>query len=167
MREPALRLLPPAYRHFVLDAPDELQRSVGEALVTLTWMELCTQVRLAQLLADPDSIVAILEDPDELTVRHLRLVKAKCRTVTLLVKMKAILACQPVSVVSPLPRPTFGRCPGEGPGVRAVRVASPLPQAGEGSGVRAVRIGSRTPIAPPSPEGSAEPEPFPASAPVS
>jgi hypothetical protein len=90
VREPALRLLPPAYRHFVLDVPDELQRSVGAALVSLTWLELCGQVRLAQLLANPDSLVAILEDPDELTARHLRLVKAKCRTVELMVKLKVI-----------------------------------------------------------------------------
>jgi hypothetical protein len=142
IREPALRLLPPAYRHFVLDAPDDLQRSVGEALVTLTWMELCGQVRLAQLLADPDSVVAILEDPDELTARHLRLVKAKCRSATLLVRMKAVLACQPPNVISP------------------------LPQAGEGPGVRAASAGSRASIAPtqPSPQASAETERFPASA---
>ena len=90
IRDPALRILPPAYRRFVLDVPNELERSIGAALVSLTWLELCGQVRLAHVLANSDALEALFDDPRELTARHLRLVKAKCRTVALWARMRAV-----------------------------------------------------------------------------
>jgi hypothetical protein len=89
IREPALRILPKTYRHFVLDAPNHLERSVGATLVHLTWLELCGQVRLAQVMASPNAL-DILDSPEQMIDRHLRLVKAKCQTVALLAKLKAM-----------------------------------------------------------------------------
>jgi hypothetical protein len=100
MREPA-RILPQIYRHFVLEARNQLERSVGATLVHLTWLELCGQVRLAQAMANPNSPEAILDSPEQMIDRHLRLAKAKCQTVALLAKLKAIhnsLACSPAAL---------------------------------------------------------------------
>ena len=53
VRRAVSRVLAPAYRRFVLDAPGELERSIGLTLVHLMWLEVCDQVRLAEAAADP------------------------------------------------------------------------------------------------------------------
>ena len=75
---------------FVLDAANQLERSVGVTLVHLNRLELCGQARLAQVMANPNSLEAILDGPEQMIDRHLRLAKAKCHTVALLGKLKAI-----------------------------------------------------------------------------
>ena len=53
IRQAVPRILVPAYRQFVLDAPDELQRSIGLTLVHLLWLEVCDQMHLVEVVADP------------------------------------------------------------------------------------------------------------------
>jgi hypothetical protein len=90
VRQAASLVVATAYRRFVLDAPNELERSIGTTLVQLTWLELCGQMQLAQIVANPSSPAAVLESPSQLIERHLRLVKTKCQTVAVLARMKAI-----------------------------------------------------------------------------
>ena len=65
------RVLAPAYRKFVLDAPGELERSLGLTLVHLIWLEVCDHVRMALAVADSLSLDAKLNDPDAMIARHL------------------------------------------------------------------------------------------------
>jgi hypothetical protein len=90
LRQAVPRILAPAYRQFVLDAPGELERSIGLTLVHLIWLELCGQVQLAVVAADPSSLDAILQDPGEMIDRHLRLATIKCQTAELLVKLRVV-----------------------------------------------------------------------------
>ena len=53
VREAVSRFVAPAYRRFVLDAPSEIEVSIGTTLVHLMWLELCGQLQLAQAAADP------------------------------------------------------------------------------------------------------------------
>ena len=63
VRQAVPRILVPAYRQFVLDAPDELQRSIGLTLVHLLWLEVCDQMHLVEVVADPTSLAATLNSP--------------------------------------------------------------------------------------------------------
>jgi hypothetical protein len=90
IRQAVQRVLNPAYRRFVLEAPGELERSMGLTLVHLMWLELCGQVQLAVAAADSHSIEAICQDPDRLIDRHLHLVATKCQTAELLVKLRVM-----------------------------------------------------------------------------
>jgi hypothetical protein len=84
------RLVLPAYRQFVLDAPDELQRSIGLTLVHLLWLELCDQARLTEVVANPTCLAAVLNNPEQMIDRHLNLVAAKSQTSELLVKLRLV-----------------------------------------------------------------------------
>jgi hypothetical protein len=84
IRDAIPRVLSPAYRQFVLDAPNQLERSLGLTLVHLLWLEVCDHVRMALAVADPSSLAATLANPDRLIGRHLNLITAKCRAELLL-----------------------------------------------------------------------------------
>ena len=90
MRQLAARILNPAYRRFVLDARNELERSVGMTLVHLMWLELSGQVELGKTITDRQSVEAILHNPEELIERHLRLTASKCQTAELLLKLRMV-----------------------------------------------------------------------------
>jgi hypothetical protein len=90
MKRAASQILAPAYRLFVRQAAGPLERSVGLTLVHLMWLEVCDQVALAPNVADRESIVAELADPEKLIARHLELVAAKCHTADLLVKLRML-----------------------------------------------------------------------------
>jgi hypothetical protein len=101
-RQAALRLIVPAYRRIVLEARDELERSVGVTLVHLMWLEVCGQIQLGVITADPQSLEAVLSDPEQLIDRHLRLTTIKCQTAELLMKLRIVTAL-PRDSASPLP----------------------------------------------------------------
>jgi hypothetical protein len=105
IRDAIPRILAPAYRRFILDAPNELERSVGLTLVHLIWLELCGQVQLSLAAADPNCLDAILKDPDDMIDRHLRLATVKCQTTELLVKMRMVteMLQRPQAVALPSP----------------------------------------------------------------
>ena len=90
VRRAVSQVLSPAYRRFVLDAPGELERSIGLTLVHLMWLEICDQVRLADAAADETSLTAVLSDPTALIGRHLHLAASKCQTAELLVKLRMV-----------------------------------------------------------------------------
>ncbi len=90
LRESVLRLIVPAYRRFVLDASNELERSIGTTLVHLMWLELCGQMQLASGAANPNSLDALLQNPEEMISRHLHLAGVKCQTAELLMKLRII-----------------------------------------------------------------------------
>jgi hypothetical protein len=90
IRQTVPRILTPAYRRFVIDAHGELERSIGLTLVHLMWLEVCDQIHLAIVTADPTSLDAILKDPEDMIDRHLNLVTAKCQTAELLVKLRLV-----------------------------------------------------------------------------
>jgi hypothetical protein len=77
-----------AYRDFVLHAETQLERTVGNSLVFLLWLELFNQIRLAPCLADRNSPEAILEHPDLLVDRCLELTGVKCQAVALMLKIR-------------------------------------------------------------------------------
>jgi hypothetical protein len=68
VREAVSRFVAPAYRRFVLDAPSEIERSIGATLVHLMWLKLCGQLQLAQAAADPHSLEALLQNPASFAV---------------------------------------------------------------------------------------------------
>lgn len=84
MRQLVSRIITPAYRQFVLEARDELERSVGMTLVHQMWLE------IGKAVSDNQSVQAILNNPEELIERHLRLTAAKCQTAELLLKLRTI-----------------------------------------------------------------------------
>jgi hypothetical protein len=90
IREAVPKLIAPAYRRFVLDAPGELERSVGLTLVHLMWLEICDQSRMAIAAANPSGLEAILNDPDAMIDKHLRLATVKCQTAELLLKLRVV-----------------------------------------------------------------------------
>ena len=90
IREAVPKILAPAYRRFVLEAPGELERSIGITLVHLTWLELCDQIQLAVAASDPTSLDAILKNPEDMLDRHLRLATVKCQTAELLLKLQVV-----------------------------------------------------------------------------
>jgi hypothetical protein len=90
VRQAVPKILVPAYRQFVLQAPDELQRSVGLSLVHLLWLELCDQQNLVEVVANPHGLAATLHRPEEMIDRHLSLIAAKSQTSELLVKIRLV-----------------------------------------------------------------------------
>ena len=104
IREAVSRFVAPAYRRFVLDAQSEIERAIGTTLVHLMWLELCGQVQMAQAAADPESLDALLQNPEEMTERHLRLASVKCQTAELMVKLRVI---NDALERSPAPRPVL------------------------------------------------------------
>ena len=114
VRRAVSQVLAPAYRRFVLDAPGELERSIGLTLVHLMWLEICDQVRLADAAADETSLTAVLSDPTALIGRHLHLAASKCQTAELLVKLRMVreaferppaAALPPAALSAPAPAP--------------------------------------------------------------
>ncbi len=123
IRQTVPRLLAPAYRRFVLDAPGELERSVGLTLVHLMWLELCGQIQMAIATANPDSLDALLGDPEGMLERHLRLTTAKCQTAELLMKLRIVenaLQRSPGGEPAALPPPDTA--------LAAIPQSAPLPQ---------------------------------------
>lgn len=100
MKQAVAHIVLPAYRAFVLEAPGELERSVGNSVVYLTWLELVNQIRLANTLAESTGTDAILFDPDELTDRYLQLVTAKCQAAGLMLKIR--FATEAINSMSPV-----------------------------------------------------------------
>jgi hypothetical protein len=138
LRDTVLQILAPAYRRFVLEAPGELDRSIGLTLVHLTWLEICDQIKMADASADPYSIEAILKNPDDLLERHLRLATIKCHTAELLLKVQTVQnALQRSAATLPSPlllqgRPTSSPLPlGEGQGEGRVIRNCPSPPSPE------------------------------------
>jgi hypothetical protein len=84
------KILAPAYRRFVLDADDELERTVGMTLVHLIWLEICDQLQMAGALADPLSLDAVINDSKDMVERHIRLAAAKCQSADLMLKVRMI-----------------------------------------------------------------------------
>jgi hypothetical protein len=82
------QVIRPAYRRFVLEAPGELERTVGASLVYLVWLEVMNQTNLAKALANPHSAEAIMYDTDSLTERYLTLLAAKTQTADLMLKVR-------------------------------------------------------------------------------
>lgn len=109
VRQAVSRVLAPAYRRFVLDAPGELERSVGLTLVHLMWLEVCDHVRLAEAAADPTSLAAVLSNPEEMIGRHLHLAASKCRAAELLTKLRMVREAfePPPAAALPAPAPLF------------------------------------------------------------
>jgi hypothetical protein len=90
IRQAVPRILAPAYRRFVLDAPGELERSVGVTLVHLMWLELCDQIQMALATGNPTSLDAVIGDRELMIDRHLRLATVKCQTAELLLKVQVV-----------------------------------------------------------------------------
>jgi hypothetical protein len=152
IREAVPRIIAPAYRRFVLEARDELERTVGLTLVHFTWLELCEQVKLAVAAADPTSLDAMLHNPEDMLERHFRLATIKCQTAELLMKLQIVQNAlhrstdnAPLSSTAALPSPLppgqspddayppFPLPPEESPGEIGSPPPSPLPL-GEGQG---------------------------------
>lgn len=124
IRQAVSRILVPAYRQLVLDAPDELQRSTGLTLVHLLWLELCNQIHMVDVVADPTSFAATMNNPEKMIDQHLNLVAAKSQTAELLVKLRLVneaLARSAVPVNTPLAS-------------SAVPLNTPLARFGRGAG---------------------------------
>jgi hypothetical protein len=102
IRETALQILVPAYRQFVLEAPNELERTVGLTLVHLTWLEICEQIKLADT-SQPGSFESIIGNPREMFNRHLRLTMAKCQTAGMLQRLQVAQTSLRKSLAAPLP----------------------------------------------------------------
>lgn len=88
VQESLVRMTNQTYRAFVLNASGELERTIGNSLVYLAWLEMVHQIRLANVMADPRSPDAILNDPDALTDRCLELMNTKCHTAELMLKTR-------------------------------------------------------------------------------
>lgn len=88
VRDSLAAIIAPAYRAFVLDVPGELERTIGNSVVYLSWLELLTQIRLANGISDSASPDAILHDPERLTDRYLQLMMAKCQAVGLALRVR-------------------------------------------------------------------------------
>lgn len=103
IRQAVPRILAPAYRRFVLDAPGELERSIGLTLVHLMWLELCDQIQLAMVAGNPAGLDAILKNPEDMIERHLRLTTVKCQTAELLLKLRVVTEALERPPASPVP----------------------------------------------------------------
>ena len=90
IRQNILRILAPAYQQIVTEAPNEIERSVGATFVHLMWLEMCDQAKMATAVADPTGLDAVLQNPNEMIDRHLRLVGVKCKTAALLIKIQSL-----------------------------------------------------------------------------
>lgn len=92
MRQAVADVLAPAYERLVRRVSDDLERSAGITLVHLMWLEISDQLRLAQIVADRDTVLGELAEqrPAEVIAEHLRLVTAKNATAELLVKLRAV-----------------------------------------------------------------------------
>ena len=60
---------PPAYCRFVLEMRSQIERAIGATLVHLMWLELCGQLQMAQAAVDPESLDALLQNPEVLIAR--------------------------------------------------------------------------------------------------
>jgi hypothetical protein len=109
VRQSLARAIAPAYRALVLNASGELERSLGNSVVYLTWLELVQQFHLAAAVADPTSLPAALQSPDELMDRYLQLVAAKCHAAGLVSKI--CLANAAINRLLPFPSPAGSRLP--------------------------------------------------------
>jgi hypothetical protein len=125
VREAIPRVIIPAYRQFVLDVPNETERSTGATLVYLMWLELCSQIRLAVAAADSVDLDPILQDTnaaadcDDMIDRYLHLATIKGQTTELLVKLRMVNQALPHALAAPasqslLPSPSGRGVGGEG-----------------------------------------------------
>ena len=103
IRQAVPQILAPAYRRFVLEAPGELERSVGLTLVHLMWLELCDQIQLAAVVGDPSGLDALLKNPEDMIDRHLRLAAVKCQTAELLMKLRVVTEALQRPPTPPIP----------------------------------------------------------------
>jgi len=106
VKQAVTQVLKPAYRRLVLDAPSDLERSVGLTLVHLMWLEVFNPVQLAEATADPHSLAAIQSSPERMTDRYMQLATAKCQAAEALVKLRMVadaLAARSSVVVLPPP----------------------------------------------------------------
>ena len=114
IRDAVARFVAPAYCRFVLEAPSQIERAIGATLVHLMWLELCGQLQMAQAAVDPESLDALLQNPEVLIARHLHLASVKCQTAELMVKLRVINDAlergKPIlPALTPGPSPASGR----------------------------------------------------------
>jgi hypothetical protein len=89
VQKAAIEVIKPAYRHMVLEAQSELERSAGITLVHLLWVEVCDQFAMAGVVADRQWIVSMLSKPEEMIQHHLHLVHAKQQATEMVLKLQA------------------------------------------------------------------------------
>jgi hypothetical protein len=83
-------ILVPAYRRLVLNAAEGVEQTIGMSLVHAMWMELCEQSALADVIAESDTVMALVNDREEKIGAHLKLVAAKAELAQLLGRLRAM-----------------------------------------------------------------------------
>jgi hypothetical protein len=78
----------PAYRELVLGAPEGLEKSTGLSIVYLLWLEVLEQQRLAETWQTADDGGMSPTDRAEQIARHLRLVLAKVKVSSFLLRLR-------------------------------------------------------------------------------
>lgn len=100
-------ILDPAYQELVLAAPEGLEKSVGMTIVHLVWREILDQLELGQ---QPGATGGFTKPADrqKLIERHLRLVGAKVKATSLMLRLQEFRRkCgPPLAGLDPLSPPT-------------------------------------------------------------
>ena len=109
-------VLAPAYRQFVLDVTDPIERSVGMTVVQLLWLEAWNHEQLVGSFApSSDPLLMELAQPHERISRHLELVAAKCHATELLAKVRLLRQTLEARLSAPSATLLIAQSPSEPP----------------------------------------------------
>ena len=107
-------VIDPAYRQLVVEAGDELARSVGVTIVHLLWLEIIDQFELAEEL-DHALRPSATDKRQKLIERHLRLVNAKSKAGNFLLRLREFRRKFGGDLAQPAPTPETIEPPGGWP----------------------------------------------------
>ena len=90
LRDAVVQLVNPAYRQFVLEASDALERMIGFSLVHLLWLEILEQFEMRREYQDVTAVLGLAAGTEGAINDHLRLIDAKLRAGSFLVRLREL-----------------------------------------------------------------------------
>ena len=104
MRQAIPLIIEPAYRQFVVQAADAMERSLGLTMVHLLWLELLSQTDLARDYAEVISVLKLPINFSGLMAEYMKLVHVKLKVGAFLLRLqefrekhgRVLIPCQPM-----------------------------------------------------------------------
>jgi len=90
LRDAVVQLVNPAYQQFVVEASDALERMIGFSLVHLLWLEILEQFEMRREYQDVTAVLGLAAGTEGAINDHLRLIDAKLRAGSFLVRLREL-----------------------------------------------------------------------------
>jgi hypothetical protein len=90
LRDAVVQIVNPAYRQFVLEASDALERMIGFSLVYLLWLEILEQFEMRREYQDVTAVLGLAAGTTGAISDHLRLIDSKLKAGNFLVRLREL-----------------------------------------------------------------------------